>query len=225
MSCDLTIREKFEKGIYRLNRIPRILSMSPLGVYINKNAPHLNEIENFEALKWPEDKILTQKFKVSSYGYWDFMIEMVNSEYFESREIFDKMFVEEDDRTVSDMCGIIIKQISIDEALKTMFIIDMSCNMDYYLSHQDDLENELNRKVDLENENLKKLEKEIFYKQMCNLFGGEEEYDKIQPSNTDETFYEKAFMLRDFCMISNDGNDILASALRGKYYLLLEFFY
>jgi hypothetical protein len=76
--------------------------------------------------------------------------------------------------------------------------------MQYYLIHRDDVEKDLNRNVnefELNEANcVKKLEQELFYNQMCQLFDTEDEstsFDDIS-DNEPELRYEKAYMLSNF---------------------------
>ncbi|CAF0789999.1 unnamed protein product [Adineta steineri] len=64
----MSMKEKFEHGIYSLDYIPRILGIDITGVYINKNGPYPNEVESLEHKDWPKHKVLTHKLKASSYG-------------------------------------------------------------------------------------------------------------------------------------------------------------
>ena len=64
----------------------------------------------------------------------------------------------------------------------------------------------------------KSAEQELFYKTMCKLFR-EEVSDDDQLGQHDEHEYDKAYMLKDFRVLSYDGNDTYATAQRGNYYL------
>ncbi|CAF0980926.1 unnamed protein product [Brachionus calyciflorus] len=67
----------------------------------------------------------------------------------------------------------VFERISIENAIKK-FYVEFSCNMNYYLEHQDEIEKDLGQSVDLNhilnNRNeLKKLEQELFYLQMSKI--------------------------------------------------------
>jgi hypothetical protein len=210
-----------------LHDAPRILYIDTSGIFINKNAPYPNEIESLEDMDWERDKIQTYKLKETSYGDLQFKIEMINTKYFDSREMLDKLFVSKDRQTpFSNM-----EQISIEDALK-YFSIELSCNMDYYLKTNHEIEKDLNRNnvnIDLNDElAMKKLEKELFYNQMLKLFGEIEATSDdiiISKDGDDKIFFEKAFILKDFHMLFMDGNYRMATARRGNYYLIFNFVY
>lgn len=63
-----------------------------------------------------------------------------------------------------------------------MLNVDLSCDMDYYLNHRDELDKYLGRKaiIEVEEYDCYFLEKELFYKKMCMLF------DREKESETDE---------------------------------------
>ncbi|CAF3511828.1 unnamed protein product [Adineta steineri] len=136
--------------------------------------------------------------------------------HFEDREKLDDLFVEKNDRTASKRC-IKVDRISIEKAIK-LFSIDFSCNMDWYLKNQHEIEEDLSRQVlplDLNNKNLmKSIEEELFYNQMCKLFG-ENEDDQNKPQD-DVTIFEKCFILKDFHILHAYENDMFATAKRGN---------
>ncbi|CAF4531369.1 unnamed protein product, partial [Didymodactylos carnosus] len=161
--------------------------MDVTGIYINKNGLYPNEVESLEDMDWERDKLLTQKLKATSYGDWQFHIGMINTKHFENRENLDDMFVNKSERTISEACKD-IERISIQKAIG-LFGIKFSCDMDWYLKNQNAIEEDLNRKIlplDLNDKYLmKKLEQELFYNQMCKLFGEtEDDHNKPQDDET-----------------------------------------
>ena len=55
----------------------------------------------------------------------------------------------------------------------SLFKAAVLCNMEYYLTHLDEIEKDLNRKINkskLDKNNVKKLEQEPFYYQMCTIY-------------------------------------------------------
>jgi len=221
----MSIKEKFERGIYSLNCIPRILDVDVTGIYINKNGLYPNEVDSLEDMDWERDKVLTPKLKATSYGDWQFHIGMINTKHFESREKLDDMFVHRNERTDSEECKH-IERISMQKALD-LFGIEFSCDMNWYLKNRNAIEDDTNRQVsdiELTDGNLmKKLEQELFYNQMCKLFG-ETEDDQNKPQD-DGTIYEKCFIIKDFHILFYYQNYIFASGQRGNYYLLFRYVY
>lgn len=221
----MSIKEKLEREIYSLDHAPRILSMDVKGIYINKNGLYPDEVESLQNKTWSKDKILTPKLKATSYGDWQFNIGIIQTKHFENQEKLDDMFIEKSERIVTKHCTN-TDRISIRQAIK-FFGIEFSCNMDWYLKNQHAIEEDLNRQVlplNLDDEqSMKKLEEELFYNQMCRLFG-ETEDDENKPQD-DDTIYEKCFIVKDFHVLHAYQNDMLASGKRGNYYLLFSFVY
>ena len=96
---------------------------------------------------------------------------------------------------------ILFAKISIREAMERMFV-ECSCDMDCYLTHRSELEVDLGRQLppDFDPSDVKavkKLEQELFYINMCKIFGQENDDDLVEVDNA-EVFYNKSFMLRDF---------------------------
>ncbi|CAF1260163.1 unnamed protein product [Didymodactylos carnosus] len=199
--------------------------MDTTGVYINKDGPYPNEVESLEDMDWERDKCLSHKLKATSYGDWQFNIGMINIKYFENREKLDNIFIGKSEQTISKTC-INIERISIQKAVK-LFNIEFLRSMDWYLNNQNEMEMDFDRKIlnlDLNNEYLmKKLEQELFYKQICKLFE-EIEDDHNKPEN-DDTIYEKCFILKYFRVLFTNENYMFATAKRGNYYLLFSFVY
>jgi len=200
------IKEKFENETYSLRRVPRILEIETGGIFINRKAPYPNELESLEDMDWERDKVQTHKLKKRSYGDLQFKIGMINTKYFESREKLDCLFESKTQETLSSN----FERISIENALKH-FSIDLSCNMEYYMENKHELEIDLKRKdvnIDVNNElEMKKIEKELFYNQMCRIFGGNNEEtsdDYIQEPDVDGEVYSKALILKDFHMFYKD---------------------
>ncbi|CAF1051622.1 unnamed protein product [Brachionus calyciflorus] len=225
-----SIKEKFKQRIYDLNLAPRILSMDLECISVNKNKPYKYNIEEL-VRKYKNERdndgtVRIDKFKAFCCGDFQFHVEMINKYYFENRDDFDNRIVRKDNRT-DPRERVYAKRISIKNAFK-LCRIDFSCNMDFYLKNLNEMKLDLKRKIDKINLNdknlLKKLEEELFYNQMCELFGDSEADDAIKPEN-DESLYEKTYVLKDFHILYLDGNTILASAERGNYYLNIFFVY
>jgi hypothetical protein len=221
----MSLKENLEREIYLLEHAPRILSMDVDGIYINKSGLYPDEVESLQNIAWQKDKLQTPKLKAKSYGDWQFDIGMIHTKHFNNREQLDDMFVDKSERIVTDCCTN-VDRISIRQAIK-LFKIRFSCNMDWYLQNQHAIEEDLNRQIlpltQIDEYSMKKLEEELFYNQMCKLFG-ETEDDQNKPHD-DDTIYEKSFILKDFHMLYEYQNDMLATARRGNYYLLFTFVY
>jgi hypothetical protein len=185
--------------------------MNTSNVYANKYAPYPNEIEclkNFTFIK-----VRVEKLKATKFGSWQLAISKINCEHFDSKDSLDKIFMDEEFelKTVPPICGRTIEKISIKNALK-QFNIEFSCNMSYYFTNQDEIEKDLCRKLDsdlnsiLNNKmELKRLEQELFYRQMCKLFGQNDADANANTNNCiqqldnciiypEDTVYEKAFV-------------------------------
>lgn len=222
-----SILEKFAQGRYSLYSVQSVMSMDTDGVFVNENAPYIDivqSIENEEAMK---ANVLMPRLKASSYGCWTFRALLLPTDYFESRESLDAIVIEKDKREVGTHC-IQASKISIREAIEAMRV-ELSCNVGYCLQNKIELENELDYKLpdDFDANDalaLKKFEQEIFYKTMCKVFGSECGDDEVEVDGN-ETLYEKSFMIRDFNILSFDGNFMLASATRGNYYFVFYFEY
>ena len=221
----ISIKEKFELQIYSLNDAPRIVEFDSDDIYINKNGCPIDNEESLGSINWDRDRILTQKLKATCDDEYEFQISRINTSYFESREKLDKMLIPEHLATdfKEYLRNIVFKQISIQKAIE-QFDIQFSCNMNYYINNEKEMEKDLGGKIlnfDLNDECfMKKIERELFYKQMSQLFGEIDACDK--KTENDDSIYEKDFILEDFHILYCSGNKI-ATAKRGNYYLLFHF--
>ena len=103
----------------------------------------------------------------------------------------------------------------------------MTAPVDYYLAHQSELEIDLGRQLppDFDPSDVqavKKLEQELFYVNMCKIFGKENDDDIVEVDNA-EVLYDKSFMLKDFHILTFDGSDIYATAIRDSLYFLFYY--
>jgi hypothetical protein len=213
----MSIKEKLECGNYQLTGAPRILNIDySADVYINKNGCCPDEIESFENFDMERDHVITNKLKANVIGDFNFHISKIKISHFESREKLDNMFVYFPQFITSKQE---FKEISIQNAIEK-FHITISCNMDYYIKNRNEIIIDLNRNIsdfELSDEQMKKkLEEELFYKQICNLFGEIEEDDKSTENGSN---YEKQFILQDFHIFYIDET-IVGTCKRGNYYLL-----
>ena len=221
---NLSIKEKFEKYIYILDDAPRLLHMNFSEVFVNKYAPYPNEIDSLDSFNWHENKVQTEKLKGKCSGFWDLIVNTINSIHFDSREKLDYFYVPKKYQTSPISCKNLDK-ISIKDAFE-MLNVKVSCNMEYFLKHPGEMEKDLNRKINESEFNSPRLEQELFYIQMCKIFGDSEpSNDKLEQVCNDSTNFEKVFMLKDFHLLFNDGNCIYATAKRGNFYLLFFFYY
>lgn len=160
---------------------------------------------------------ITDKLKLDASGEWDFSVSMIHSNYFDSREEMDLFFCPESERQIySDMEEYKHKEkISINEAFEVSRLEVVSANLDYYSKHPDELRNDLGRDI-AENITIdEKLMDELFYKQMCKIFGG--------PLPSDGDANDRKFMLSDFHLLEYDGNSVSATAQRGQFYVYFSF--
>jgi hypothetical protein len=131
----MSVQDKFIQEIYSKTSLPTVIYMEPPIVYVNKDAPNINEIECLEEYNFQEKKILSPKLKARAYGATQFWIERINSSYFESKEKFDEICMEQsfpsyfrDEKP--DIGDEIIKEIPIEKAVHLLDIFEFSANMD-----------------------------------------------------------------------------------------------
>lgn len=239
-------KEKLEKSqtYYNLEDAPRIIDMKPNQVYINKYAPCPAEQASFDDFVsyWKEARVLTHKLRVKSYGDWEMKVAAMDKRLLKSRHELDILFLEHCGQDVDESNFKSWERMSIRRAIAKCRV-EITCNMDYYFENPSELEADLGRKINVESvkqdtEATKMLEQELFYKHMCKLFGAEteneEEDDSIKWSKDEEldddedwqrNIYEKIYMLKEFTMLSCDGNSVFCTARRGQSYLLFKFLY
>ena len=214
------IRAKFESGYYSLKGTPSLITMSWNEVLVNKEAPNPNIVDYLEKYKNLElvldDTNRTLKLTANAYGDWDFVASKIPRAYFPDRLKLQREFIREEFWNEESEC-IKAKSISLRDAVLAMDV-DLSCDMKYYLDNKNELETDLGRslpvELDLSNEPmLQKLEKELFYKNMCQIFGPANDTDQQEGTE------EKSFMIRDFKILFSDGNDKYAVGERDDYYL------
>jgi hypothetical protein len=212
-----SIREKFESREYELAFVPRIILLENDQVFINVNGAYPDEIESLEKSGFDNTFMKeTTKLKVTDLGDTQFYIGMIHERHFESREKLDEMYLRENGETMfEEMRNIPL--ISLRNVLES-YPIQLSVNLDYYLKDVAEFENDL-----CEKSTLIKLEQELFYKQMCTLFGEIGNENDAIKCQDDETIYEKTFNLKDFRLLYIDGNSQSATAKRGNYYLLFSY--
>ena len=158
------------------------------------------------------DLVETDKFIAKSVGEWQLTVYINYIKDFESREEFDEWSISKKLREFEEEYqGESIRsaeKISFEDILVEIDV-EFSLNKNYYLEHQDEIENDLNRKL-TNSENLtdKFPEKELLYKQLCKLFG-----------ENSLTNAECDYILEDFHFLDNTGNSRVATAKQGQYYL------
>ena len=216
----ISIKDRLEKGIYSVDSIPRMLSIENSIVKLNKHAPRPNELDSLEKFDIKNDLVETKKLIADSYGDWHAHVGMINMSHFESRERFDDMFVDDPSESLEKAR----EKISIVEALEYIDV-KLASNMEYYREHRHELEFDLERTVSgIElNQHGQKLQQELFYMQMCNLFGKEGDLDDYMSSQKEPGDNEKTYMLTDFRVCLSMENINLATAYRGNYYLAFYF--
>ena len=244
-----------KKGIYLLEKAPLILEITGYeGIFQNKKLPYPSEIDSFERKKF--EKVRTDKLKVMKAGDWELCISMIKTIHFENREQLDKMLVANTRLATVKSPDQSIKRISMQKALDYIGTQLWIC-MDYYLSNRNELETDLMRQVsDLELRDqtmCKRLEQELFYKQMLSIFGSADvDDDTLKPEdasivdlsddenqndsddNDDQNEEPPKRSIKipysyDKAFMLNDfhkyidSNYMYASARRGDYYFLFQF--
>ena len=216
-TSEMSIKEKFEKYIYRLDDVPRLLQIDFKGAFVNKHAPYPNELDSLNSFNWHENKVKTEKLNTIDND-WEFIIETINSAHFDSREKLDDLYLPKEFRKIPEL-EVNLDKISINKVFE-MFNAEVKCNMDYYLKHPEEMEKDLRRKIKEEEFNSPRLEQELFYTLMCKILGDSEPSDKLEQTGKDETSFDKVFMLKDFHFLPCDCNAYFATAKRGDFYLL-----
>lgn len=229
-SAHMSVREKLERKIYDIEACPRILFLKRDEISVNKKAPHPDAVESFENLDWARDGVVTKKLKASSWGNWQFDVSEISKEHFESREKMEDLFIEESLRTFSQSACVSFERISLPKIAKLMDLNEFTANMDFYMSNRKEMEKDLGRPVgdaDLK-DNSKRLEQELFYNQMRKLLGSVDDDFDVVKSQTEivddlDHHYGKTLIVRDFKILSADGNNKYATGSRGDFYLLFTF--
>jgi len=221
-SLSRKILTNLELGVYSLMGAPRILVADRYGVFVHKDGPHQDDIKSLENMDWDENHLNAPKLKASSYGDYDLTIGMISTVHFDTRELLDKLYVEDftKDPPISK-----VERISFEEALG-LLTVSISCDMDYYLSNREEMDKDLDRKVDNFDPNnkhmMKELEAELFYKQSLKIFGEDEDNDDVPAEEAaDQTICQKVLTLKEFHLLYSDGNNKIATARRGSSYILL----
>jgi len=223
-----TIREKFKSGVYSIYGVPNVFDMDCAGVYVNESAPYVRLVEAQEdkrgdaALK---ENTPTSLLRATSHGDWNFRTLLLPTNYFDSREAMEDMIMARGDREAGPY-DINAVKISIREAMKAMKV-DASCDVDYCLKNKGEVATELNWIIpeDIDASSglaVKKLEQEIFYRMMCKVFGKEIADDQVEVDGS-ETLYGKSFMIRDFNVLSFDGNSMFGTARRENDYFVFYY--
>ncbi|RNA21613.1 hypothetical protein BpHYR1_030076 [Brachionus plicatilis] len=217
---NMTIKEKLKKNIFNLSNVPCIFVIDYDKVLVNKDAPYPNELQSLEKLVDLETALVEAKKLIAQNRDAQLKIGKISVHHFESRNEFDAIYL----RTINkEEYSKQIEKISINKAL-ALLDVDVSCNMEYYLNNQKELENDLNRKVNESEFNVPKLEQELFYNLMCKWFGSESEsFDHIsQMENKSDKSYQKECTLNDF-RVHFSTNYYYATAQRENYYFIFEY--
>jgi len=213
----------FECGMYSLKRVPRVLEMDCSGVYLHKDGPFQDEIKSLQEMDWLGDRVLTPKLMGDSDGDFTLLVGIINTKHFDNREKLDALYAKEYGQNQPVMN---VERISFKEALRHL-AVDISCNMEYYSSNQEEIEKDLGRKLenfDVNNEEMMKhLESELLYNQAVKIFGEENSDDVSREVSSEHQIEEKSLTFRDFHILYSDGNFKTATAGEGDHYLL--FFY
>lgn len=221
-----SIRVKFETCKYNLAELRDIFSLDHEGAYVDPEAPNQDIINYYEHINNTDKdtgNVLTPKLKEARFSGWSLSVRKLPINYFISREALEEMMVTKKFRETPNKYCIEASKMSIREIMSS-FYVPCSCDMDYYLANKSELEADLGRKIDLNaslNElEMKRLEQELFYVNMCKIFGaGGNEDDRVEPDGK-ELLFDKSYMLSDFHVIFFDGNEMHGTAIRDKNYFL-----
>ena len=214
----LLIKDKIKSKNFRFSYVPENLFADCSEVRVNDKGPISTiDLNGPKGTYQRMQMSITDKLKLDASGEWDFSVRMIHSAYFDSREEMDLFFCPESERLIfSDMKQYKHKEnISIDEAFKVSRLEVVSANLDYYSKHLNELRKDLGRDIA---ENIiidEKLMDELFYNQMCKIFGG--------PLPSDGNANDRKFMLSDFHLLEYDGNSVSATAQRDQFYVYFSF--
>jgi hypothetical protein len=211
------IKDKFERHVYNLDYVPRVLAVTCCGVQVHKNGPNQDELKSLEGdADWETDSFFTPKLKGCSYGDFYLYAGLIGTKYFDSREKLDNLYGEWWGVTLPVTY---VERMSLKEALKVLDV-DIMCDMEYYSSNPVEIEAYLGRKVDNlgagDKEMMQHLEPELFYSQAVKIFGANDE-------DVDQQTGQKTLMFEDFRLLYLDGNVRLATARHGSFYVLLRY--
>lgn len=212
-----TLKTKFENGTYKLRNVPPLLDLDNVAVHVHKDGLNQDLIESQKSMNWSRDKVIAPKLIGSSYGEYYLHIQLIRTEYFESKERLDSLYEKECWRGVDPEDSdppLKREKASLEEALE-LLTVTISCNIKYYLANRGEMEKDLGRKLDsldLNDKNvLTQLEGELLYNQLISIFG--ESDDDIGG----------AIILTDFHILYSDGNYKFATAKRGNYYWIFYY--
>lgn len=212
----MSIKEKLELGILRVEMMPYMLDLEIGDQRINKQAPRPDELGWLEGkMNQTADMVSTPKLKARGYSEWEIKVGMISVDHFESRERFDELFLMNPELSFDengDRCPI---QVAFERS--EVFV---SANMNYYKSHRHEMEKDLKRSVtDTEvKTSTRKIEQELFYAIMNSVFGTDDSVDDIIPDCQPGDF-EKAFMIEDLRICGKKAGAFIMTARRGSYYL------
>lgn len=193
------IREKFEKGEYRVENVPRYMEASWEGTYVLKDGYKEREPQE-DLAKWSREKVEWRKLKIEGYGDFGLEIRLVRMEYFETRERMEEMHEEcefgfgvEDQNPEEEQDR--KEKVTLEEVLE-LFPVHIKWNKKYYLGNVGEQEVE-------QGEEKKKELRKIF---------GESEEDG-----------EGGITLTEVRVLAEDGNSTCVTAKRGGYYWLIYY--
>ncbi|CAF0902441.1 unnamed protein product [Brachionus calyciflorus] len=209
------IQEKFEKGDFSFQNIPRVICMKNSEVFIFEKSEFTKPQQYY-------------RLKAFSYGDWQLYISAIKCEYFQNREVFDNLFLNEMEIDKPKSLEY-IPYISIQKALKFLQV-DINCEMDYYLSDLSKIRNDLQHDLsdNFINQNLDMIQDKLFYLIMCEIFdicgyNTEECHKNELIKNQENNETEMSYILNDFRLLYNDAGEKYSTARRGEYYIIIDF--
>ena len=214
------IKEKFFNGAYStMQQMPCALCLWDGKIYhIGKNVRHHNLLKSLQSVDSIEETP-SQKLQVKFYCLSSLFIHMINAKCFFTREQFDKLCHDEWNLNDFEQSNVKkLNEISFQGALSTYFNCKISCNMEHYFAHKDEMEQDLNERLSnsqlKEKNSLKVLQARLLFKLLQDTFGDEKD-EKEQK--------EQTIILRDFRLVLDMHGFKVATAERGDFYI--AFFY
>jgi hypothetical protein len=220
------IQDIIEKHFYKIYNIEDFLVGDFGRLYVRDLKPFSEIAQQLEEKYPPSMRRETPKLLWDIVGDQDFGVSRIPVSFFRTKDVLYKEY-SADDRVEYSKYYIDREKISISDMLPFLWI-HLKCNLEYYLEHKSELEADLGRPLpddfNVNNEKeLKKLEQELFYVNICKIFGqpDNEDDDKVQVDD-ENVLFGKDYMFKDFKILYCDGNQIDAVALRGHYYFLFS---
>lgn len=226
---DEEMKKRFSDHTYSVRRAPLALFLVDGKIYhFAKDDVRRKDPMTLLEGDWDFEEVENPKLKVNFYPLSKLQVNVINKKFFQSRDDFDKLSHESmfesfkfEKRRVERL-----GTVSFTDAMEK-FDCAISCNMDYYLSHREEIKKDCKldefqpmskiskfEKFLPQNYYLKQVEKGLFFKLLKDIFGDEED---------EEEGKEQTVILRDFRLVLPEDEFKIGTAERGDYYI--GFFY